>query len=314
MNLMELKKALAKKQVSKFYVFTGEETEVLRRYLDKVANASDRELVFADTLASLTNTLKSNFLSFGKKKVYVIRDDRDILTAEKVWQPLIKGTFQRDNIIILVYSDIDKRSKFYKNFSKNITYFDKLSTSVLVKYVNKEVSLTHKRAEHLVNICDHLYSSILLETDKIKWLAKSKHIDENTAFDMCIKSNAIYISPNGEIFDLLNAILSQNVKETYRQLQLFTQRGDSPIAILSLLHTNLKAILQVQCAKNYSNIGQVTGLNGFQIKNAQPFINQYTEQELIRMIKINRFCEKCIKQTGLIDSDMILDFLLIKFF
>lgn len=314
MNLMELKKDLSDKKLQKLYIFTGEEIAILRIYLGKLSKLFPGQTFEVDALSGITSRLKSNSLINTKKSMYIIRDDRTVLTAEKIWKSLKSGTFQNGNVIVLVYSSIDKRGKFYKEFADNIVHFEHLSEDVLLKYIAKECDIDKKKASYLINICSNDYNMILLETDKIKNLAKSLNISHNEAFDMCLKNNAFYIPPEGEIFDLLNSILSGNVRDTYSQLQMFERRGDSPIAVLSLLHNNLKAVLQVQCTQGYSNIGQITGLNGFQIKNAQRFCNLYTEQELIRMIKINRFCEKCIKQTGMIDIDMILDFMFVKIF
>lgn len=314
MNLMELKKSISDKKLKKLYVFTGEEVAIRNIYLKKLSNLFEGNTVVTETLSGITAKLKSNSLIQSNNTLYVIRDDKTVLTAEKIWASLKNGSFQKGNIIVLIYTSLDKRGKFYKEFSDEIVTFDHLSTDILLKYIAKEVSLTTDRAQFLVHICNNDYGSILLETDKVKCLADHKGISHNEAFDLCRKYNGFYIPPEGEIFDLLNAILSQNVNETYKQLQTFIRRGDSPIAVLSLLHNNVKAILQIQCVQGHSNLGQVTGLSGFQIKNANQFINKYTEQELIRMIKINRFCEKCIKQTGLIDINMILDFLFIKIF
>ena len=314
MNLMELKKDLSSKKLGKLYIFTGEEIAILRIYVKKLSNLFPGHTFEVDSLSNIVSRLKSNSLIHTEKSMYIIRDDKAVLSAEKIWKSLKSGTFQNGNVIVLIYNNIDKRGKFYKEFADNIVHFEHLSKDVLHKYVAKECEISKDRASYLINICNNDYNMILLETDKIKNLAISLNISHNEAFDTCLDNNAFYIPPEGEIFDLLNSILSGDVKETYAQLKMFERRGDSPIAILSLLHTNLKAILQVQCTQGYQNIGQITGLNGFQIKNAQKFSNLYTEQELIRMIKINRFCEKCIKQTGLIDIDMILDFMFVKIF
>lgn len=314
MNLMELKKSISDKSLKKLYIFTGEEVAILKIYLSKLSNVFNGPTVYTESLSGITAKLKSNSLIQSSSTMYIIRDDKTVLSTEKIWNSLKNGSFQKDNIIVLVYTSLDKRGKFYKEFSDDIVIFDHLSTDILLKYIAKEVSISTDRAQFLVHICNNDYSSILLETDKVKCLANHKGITHNEAFDLCRNYNGFYVPPDGEIFDLLNAILSQNITETYKQLQTFVRRGDSPLAVLSLLHNNVKAILQVQCAQGHSNLGQVTGLSGFQIKNAQQFVNKYTENELIRMIKINRFCEKCIKQTGLIDINMILDFLFIKIF
>lgn len=314
MNLMDLKKQLSTGQLLPLYILTGEEVAIMDIYIRKISKLFEGDIVSAESVSSIVAKLKSNSLLSSNKCLYIIRDDKSILSADKVWESLKNGTLQKKNSIVLVFSNLDKRGKFYKEFSDTIVSFDVLSDDVLLKYVNKDLTISRERALQLISFCQNNYSRILLEVDKIGCLANNLNVTHNEAFDMCLESNAFYIPPDGEIFDLLNAILSRDPMKTYKQFQLFKQRGDSPIAILSLLHTNLKAILQVQFAEGHSNISQVTGLTGFQIKNAQKFVNYYNPEDLIRIIRINRFCEKCIKQTGMMDMDMVLDFLFTKIF
>lgn len=314
MNLMELKKQLSTGTLKSLYIFTGEEVSIMDIYIDKISKMFNGDTVCAESVSSIVPRLKSNSLIFSNNCLYIIRDDKSILSADKVWESLKTGVLQKRNCLILVFNNLDKRGKFYKEFSDIIVSFDSLSEGVLLKYVNKSLSLSTDRAQRLISICQNNYNRMLLEMDKISCLSNNLGLTHNESFDMCLESNSFYIPPDGEIFDLLNAILSRDSICTYKQFQLFKQRGDSPIAILSLLHNNLKAILQVQFAEGHSNISQVTGLTGFQIKNAQKFTNRYNPEELIRIIRINRFCEKCIKQTGMMDIDMILDFLFIKIF
>ena len=314
MNLMELKKSIAQNNISNLYVFTGDEIAILNIYINKIASLFDNRVFYPETLSAAVGRLKSNSLLYKDKYLYVIRDDKEVTTTEKIWNSLKSGKFQHGNTIILVYNNMDKRGKFYKAFEDYIVSFEALSADILSKYVAKQLTLSKDRTSYLIEICQNSYNKLLLEMDKINDLSNALSISHDKAFDMCVDSNAFYIPPTGEIFDLLNAILKGNPKVAYNQLQMFVRRGDSPLAIISLLHTNLKAILQVQCASGHKDIGQVTGLNGFQIKNANNFVGMYSDKELIRMIKINRFCEKCIKQTGLIDQDIILDFMLVKIF
>ena len=246
--------------------------------------------------------------------MFVLYDCTDVLTADKIWDDIKTGKFQKNHVMVFIFNTLDKRSKFYKEFSDYIVSFDLLSENVLVKYINKELKLSRDRAEDLVYVCQNNYNRILLEMDKIKSCAEYFNMSDDESFDYCWCSGMIFVPPDGEVFDLLNAILSRNVKETYAQLQKFIARGDSVLGILTLLHNNVKAVLQVQCANGLPNIGKVTGLNGYQIKNAMDFIDRYSDEELMRMLKLIRFCEESIKSTGLIDSSMVLDFLLVKLF
>ena len=313
MTLPELKKSIADKQPQSLYIFTGDEIAVMDIYIKKIAKMFPN-VVYADSLQSIIPKLKSNSLISTGTTLYVIRDDKSINNAEKIWPNIKNGSLQKDNSLLFTFTTLDKRGKFYKSVSNFITYFEPLSTQILLKYVAKDLQLDTKKAEYLISITGNNYNKMLLEMDKVKNLSKHLHITDNEAFDMCVQHNAFYIPPDGDIFELLNAILNRDVRKTNFQLEKFKKRGDSPLAILSLLHTNIKALLQLQCADGMANIGKVTGLNGFQINNLMPFKGKYSIKELIRILTILNYCDKAVKQTGSIDQEILLDFLLVKIF
>ena len=313
MNLPELKKAIAEKRKSSLYIFTGQEIAVMDIYIKMIAKMYSN-VMYVESLQSIIPKLKSNSLISSGSTLYVIRDDKTVANAEKVWASIKSGSLQKSNTLLFTFTALDKRGKFYKSMADYITYFEPLSNSVLLKYINKDLQLDTAKAEYLIQITSNNYNKILLEMDKVKNLANHLHISHNEAFDKCVEANAFYIPPDGDIFELLNAILSRNVKQTNKQLNKFKMRGDSPLAILSLLHTNIKSLLQLQCADGLQNIGKVTGLSGFQINNLAPFKNKYSSQELIRILNILNYCDKAVKQTGSIDADILLDFLLVKIF
>lgn len=114
----------------------------------------------------------------------------------------------------------------------------------------------------------------------------------------------------GAVFDLLDSILRRNVSEVYRLYTESQRRGDSALAIISLLGSNVKAILQVQTLGNSNNLSEYTGLTGFQIKLAKEKLNYYSDMELIRILKVLQYCEKAIKN-GIMESDMVVDYLLV---
>ena len=249
-----------------------------------------------------------------KKTYQDIRDDSSITSAEKIWTSIISGRLQKSNTLLFTFTNMDKRGKFYKTMQNIITYFDLLSSTILMKYINKDLQLTKENAEYFIEITGHNYNKLLLEMDKVKNLSNHLGIDNNTAFEMCIEHNAFYIPPDGDVFALLDAILNRNVRGTYEQLNKFKMRGDNPLGILSLLHNNIKALLQIQCADGLPNIGKVTGLSGFQINSVSKFKNKYSTEELVRILKILNYCDKAVKHTGTIDSSILLDFLLVKIF
>ena len=187
MQLPELQRQLVAKVVQPFYLFMGEEVGIMDIYIQKIAEVAGANLKRVDSLKDIFAGLQAHsFLS--KPTCYVIRDDKDLLKQdESVWQGLRMGITQGKNIIILVYTSLDKRTKFYKMNENIITEFAKLSGEVLAKYAQKETGLNEKYGYDLAHRANLDYSQLMLECDKLKILSQVRgvHIDEAILASRC---------------------------------------------------------------------------------------------------------------------------------
>ena len=278
--------------------------------MKKVQDLVSGTITTYESIISFYKTLdKKDILSKGPQ-VVLIRDDKDFLTTEYIWKDLISKLQKKNITLIAKYSSIDQRGKFYKNFESYITEFAPLSTEVLTKYIKKEVDIENSYCSYLCDITQNDYGRILLEIDKIKNLSMSKNISHNDSFKMCYNANMFYCDAEGEVYDLINAVMFKDIKNIYYLLQESKDRNDNPIMILSLLHNNVKALLQIQLAGDIKDLSEKTGLTGFQIKNAKQFLGKYSNKELSRFMKYLKYCEKSIK-TGVLNSDLVIDYLLV---
>lgn len=317
MTLPELKDSLmAKKELLPLYIFTGEEIAVLDVYVKKVVNLfnekfPNKKQIVADSMLSIFNRVSNNSILNNGPNCYVIYDDKDYTTREKVWSGYLSGKTQGNNVIVLVYTNIDKRGKFYKAHSERIVTFDKLSDELLRKYISKLFPMTDSNMLYLVEICDRNYNRILTECTKLNTLKKACDSKSNDdCFEYALSQRFIYIPPKDSIFDLVDAILKRNVSYIYELLDNCKRIGENPLAIISVLYNNAKAVLQVQTAGNGNGISERTGLTPFQVKLAKEKLNYYSDAELERMLRAIRYCEKSIK-TGELDTDMAVDYLLV---
>ena len=166
MQLHELKEQLVKKITQPLYIFTGEEVAVMDIYIKKISEIMGVPAKRMDSISSIYSRLQNNTF-MNKSNCYVIRDDKDYLSQEKIWAGLNSGVTQGKNVIILIYTNLDKRSKFYKSHTDMLTEFEKLIPEVLAKYIKKEIGLEINKAIEFANLCDCDYSRILLECDKL---------------------------------------------------------------------------------------------------------------------------------------------------
>lgn len=311
MNIVELKKSLDSGELSNLYIFTGEEYTILNIYIDKVCGFFDT-VKKSDSVLSIYKSLSARSLIQKGNQVFVVIDDKEFLTSETIWADLIKRLKARNATLVVKYSSIDSRSKFNKHFNDCITVFDRLSDNVLLKYIYKDITLSKENAITLINACNHDYGRILLEVDKIQNIIEYYNLSANDAFKMCLNAHAIYIEPEGQVFDLVDSILTRNYRSVYKMLAESRRRGDNELYVLSLLHNNVKNILQIQTFGNSDNkkLMQATGLTQFQINTCSKYLNRYTCEELVRFMKYIRYCDKSVKD-GTMQPDFAVDYLLV---
>ena len=176
MNLIDLQGQIKLRQLDNFYIFTGEEIAVQKIYINKIAEVGNLEIEYVENFKSIYKILNVNDI-FNTKKLYVIIEDNDFIKNEKAWKDL---NFNSDNknILIFKFNNLDKRSKFYKNYENKLVEFNKLSNEILIKYIHKELpELSNNNCLKLINICDNNYNQLLLEIDKIKQYAIVYYVD-----------------------------------------------------------------------------------------------------------------------------------------
>lgn len=318
MTLMELKEQIVKhKEFNHFYIFTGDETIVLKNYVNKLTNLfkakTGGDIKYIDSLGAIYTSFSKTNLLKTKPCCYIIYDDKEYINqSESIWKSIISGKIIKDNLIILIYNNIDKRGKFYKYHTKYITLFDKLSNELLSKYVVKQLpELSISNANTLVKICENSYSRILLECDKLNHLYLAYNgKDMNKCFEYALQNSFIWIPPEDAIFSFVSACLNRNIDDCYYYLNECKLIGESELNILSNLYTNFRALFQVQSIGYNKDICNITGLQMYQVKLVSDKVNKYSNDELLRALRLIHYCESSIKN-GIMESTMVLDFMLV---
>lgn len=301
METSRIKQDIKNNDIKPYYIFTGNELKVQDIYIEKLANG--RIIKRIDSFENVAKRLNSGML-ISIPKCYVIRDDIEFTKEEAIWGNLEAIIGQ--NLIIWVFTSIDKRSKFYKHFKDLICEFNYLSEDVLLKYVQKEITLSDKNARGLISICENDYSRILLEIDKIKQLAFNENYDE--AYICLIEDGTIYQPPRDAIFMWTDAVLKRQKLMAFGLLQECIEIGEASLTLLLVLYNNAKQVLQVQSCEN-SDISKSSGLTAWQIKCAKEKVGYYTNGELVNMMRVIQDTEKKIK-LGLMPENIAIQYVL----
>lgn len=166
MDVATLKAKIKSKQFPSYLIFTGPEWKVQQIYISQIAKATGKEIKYIDSISEIYSKLKSRTL-ISNSYVYVVRDDTDLIQNEKL-QDNLKSGILGENILIHLITNVDKRTKFYKRYTSDIITFDRLSDSMLKKYILKEIKLSERNLMRLIECCENDYGRILLEIDKIR--------------------------------------------------------------------------------------------------------------------------------------------------
>lgn len=165
MTIQEVKSDIMSKKLRNFYIFTGEEWQVQNIYIHKMSDLLGG-IVYADSFLDIYDSVRNKSL-FSVAKLYIVRDDKELMTSEKLQSQIANGLLGKNTLILLV-SSVDKRTKFYTKYKSITCEFEPLQPPLLKKYIKKEINLSDKNCDALISVCENNYGRILLEIDKIK--------------------------------------------------------------------------------------------------------------------------------------------------
>ena len=278
-------------------------------YINKIAEIRQLEIQYVEDYKSIYNKLSVNDF-FNTKKLYVIIDDIEFTKEEKAWQDINTN----GNILIFKYNnELDKRSKFYKQFEDKIIEFNKLLDEILTKYIRFEIPLSNNYCKELIDICNSDYSKILLEINKIyRYFCRQDYPEKYNIDDtyLQLKEQGAFNQEITDItFEFIEKVITRQEKESLDLYNKLKQNGESNIKLLSLLYNNFRTILLIQSCKS-NNIEKTTGLTNGQIYYNKDKLGYYTIGELVRALKLIQKTEEGIK-TGKIDEPISIDYILV---
>lgn len=312
MTIQELQSRITSNDIPHILIFTGEEIEVQNIYIKELVRRSQTLIQRVDSVDSILDRLKrKSFLN--RNLCVVVRDDKSFMQDEKL-QSVIAELIE-DNILILLYTNLDKRTKFYKKYKEDIIEFNPLSEQLLTKYIQRDTGLTKHSCAKLIDMCESSYGRILLEIDKIKHYLQAvdptgDDLSWDMGFEILVDDGLIYQPPKDAIFDFVNAVLRRKPALAFELLQESYDCGEATMVLLSVLYTNVKQLLQVQSCES-SNVEKSTGLTSWQIKCISEYKNKYSTGELVQFLRLIQFAESGIKQ-GIIEDMDAVKYILVK--
>lgn len=275
MDIVTLKKQIKEKKFNNFYILAGEEIGVLNMYIAKMGT----NIVRADEVGDIWKNITTR--TFGREDtVYVVRDDKKFMAMEKVWTNLVDKI--KSGILILCITNLDKRSKFYKQFQEDVVVFEKMTEAQLLQFCKKQLpSVTNKILKHLIYLCNNDYTRVQNEIDKIKRLDKA--ITEQLLEDIIIPPK------DSTAFTYVDAVLRGEYSNAIFDLNNLMSNKESGVMLLGLLYSNFRNAILVVGNKDGNH-----GVNGYIAKQLKEKL-VYKPAELLSIVRIIQKYEKGIK-------------------
>lgn len=316
MEVTELKAKIKSNKLPNFLIFTGDEWAVQNIYIRQIASRN-MEVRRIDSITDIISKLKNKSFLSNQKLLYVVRDDKELMSNAKWWGRIEK--LLGNNILILLITKPDKRTKFYNQYKNTFIEFKPLNEANLKKYVFREIpKASSKNIDTLMTICEGNYGRILLELDKIKhWRIgygkdKQQLMPEDGALLRLINDGTIYKPPKDAIFDFVDAVLDRKAQKAFELYENCKGVGEATLTLLTVLFNNAKAVLQVQDCES-KDVSKSTGLTGWQIMNAKKHLNNYDTEELEDLLQLITRCEQAVK-TGEIEDQFVVEYILVNTF
>lgn len=297
MLLNELKQELKQGIKRNLYIFTGEEREVMFKYIDRI-NPNEVRLDSFEKIKQYTSSASL----FNLPMCFVIENDAEAsqLSSQELLRH-IKG-----HSIVLIYNSIDERKKLFKEMKKEIVSFDKYDTNFLIRYIQSYIDLNTDMARLVVERSKNNVAQVEQEIQKLKY-----YDGELTAgmLDMLIPEE-----PEGQIFRFIDVLMVRG-GGTFELYKTLIEQGESPIKLLSLIHTRARQAFLVKPYAKLSNaeIAGKSGLTFFQVQKALESQHYWTMESLYRLMRDCQELEVRMKN-GEIPLQLGFEALLVKIF
>lgn len=284
MTIKELKDQIVSGKLSNFYIFVGEEIGIINIYLKQMSKKLNLPITRASNVASVYGMFSGGSLFGDTTGFYVVRDDKDFTKQDSVLETIHKDLGK--NTLVLLFDKLDSRLKFTKTFKDDIITFEKLTPSVLSSYITREINLSSKNIERLMQICNYSYDMCMLEIDKIKQYKQAVDESEyNICFSDLLDDGSIYQPEETDVFQFTEAVCTRNSNSAFALEQKLRESGVSSINILGTLYNSLKSVMLIQCCEG--DIAQTTGLDNGQIYFNKKYVNKYYGTgELVNGVKL----------------------------
>ncbi len=225
---MDLMSDIRANKLKPFYIFIGEEIGLMNVYLGQIKPNVIRESSILTTLPSLTqrSLIDSN-------RVYAVRDDKDFISNESRWKRLEDIRY---GTLIIMYTKVDGRSKFLKQFEDNVVTFDRMTSSQLLNHFAKSVNFPTPLLEQIIELCERDYSRISNELDKLNRVSLPTEEAVNTI---------VHRDVEFQIFEAVDSVIRYEPVKAFEYVEILLATQENVLGFLTLLYNQFSSAARI---------------------------------------------------------------------
>ena len=311
------------------YLLHGEERFLMTHFANSIESAAfssqDTESykdVFDGAVPAHEIIMAAETLPFfSERRLVYIRDSRLFATgrkddAEKMAEYLPK--IPDETIMVFVESEIDRRSKLYKEMSKIGCVIDcasptpqNLATWVTRIAKNHNKTMTPPITSHFIRTVGTDMATISQEMNKLAAFCGDRaDITPEDINSICTPTL------ESRIFELTKALCAKRIEDTLSRYRDMLILKESPIMVLTMIIRQFRIILIAKCAKEKGKTILQTAkefnLRDFMVDEALRLGQKFTTEQLIDALKNCLDVDRNIK-TGVISPEFGVEMLIIKY-
>ena len=338
---MEQKKfidSLKQKDIKSCYLLHGEEQFLVKHYAKSIEDACIGKISAGEDVTHLkeifdhTATPNDIYMSaitipfFGiepdKRRVIYVNDSKLFVSGRKADAEAMAGYLSKippDVTVIFTETDIDKRSKLFKELAKIGTVLDcqRPDTPTLSKWINRLVkekgkTIAPATIHKLIQTVGTDMHMVKNETDKLTAYLSADEIEVTPQSIDLICTKTL----ESRIFDLIDAMIAGNASQAVAMYNDMLIMRESPLMVLTMIIRQFRIILLSKAAHaqgmNTYQAAAELKLRDFMVKKALTQGSKFTTDGLIAIL--NHCLEMDVKvKTGAITPELGVEMLIVKY-
>lgn len=304
-----MKKENRNEKAKNIYLFYGQEkydiekaVQNIKKKFDNLTDGINLFYVNSDNIDKL-NSICQNVTFFGDQKLVVIKDTKLKFDFDKMCESMSDGT-----TVVIVESDIDKRTSEYKKIKKqaNIEEFNQLKpvemTNYIIQILKKyDLKISKSDAEYMVNVCGNDKQNNINELHKLVIYCKDSTdiVNKDIIDKICVKTL------NAKIFDMLDKAVNKDKYQAINDLDNLLMQKESIVKIYIMLYRQIMQMYLIKILKNAEtkNIDEVLKIHPFVYRKLNYSCDKYSINDLKHLLYL---FDEYDQKTKLGDIDFVI--------